>query len=278
VDTYLKKGINWRRFLAANRLFIIGCMSLLPFNVLAGLDTTVEQSAAPLKQIKKASPPSAQNITIGRVVKYIRSAVIIDKQKDQSIQIKRRGERLFTGNELHTGLESKAYIKMVDGSKILLRQNSKLRVTDKRNVNVRKGKIMFSVAKRKKHQSPFHVATRVALLGIRGTQFVVEAGDDEESYNVYLKEGSVVVYPNKKQFKLYKDKQKQEFSDYLNTQKNEFETMKAQRQQEFAEYVEEITMKKNKGLSFSGNEVKEVDMPEEVKAWFDEFDDPDIGW
>jgi hypothetical protein len=37
-------------------------------------------------------------------------------------------------------------------------------------------------------------------------------------------------------------------------------------------------MKKNKGLSFSGNEVKEVDMPEEVKAWFDEFDDPDIGW
>jgi hypothetical protein len=278
VNLYLKKGINRRRFLAANRMFIIGFMSLLPFNVSAGQDATAEKSKAPATVIKKTSPPSAQNPPIGRVVKYIRTAMLIDNQKDKSTQIKRRGERLYTGNELHTGLKSKAYIKMKDGSKILLRQNSKLRVTNKRNVNVKKGKIMFSVAKRTRYQSPFQVATRVALLGIRGTQFVVEVGDEEESYNVYLKEGSIVVYPNKKQFKLYKDKQKQEFADHANTQINEFEKMKAQQQQEFAEYVEEITMTKNKGLSFSGNEVKEVEIPEEVKAWFDEFDDPDIGW
>ena len=263
----MKKIINRRRLLLVNLLLTLGCMSLLSFS-----------ASAEVTLIKKASPPSAQNASIGRVVKYIRTAVLIDKPEGQGVQIKHRGERLFSGNELHTGSKSKAYIKMGDGSKILLRQHSKLRVINKHNVKVRRGKVMFSVAKRKKHQSPFQVATRVALLGIRGTQFVVEAGDDEKTYNVYLKEGSIVAYPNKKQFKLHKDKEKQEFADYVNAQKSEFEKMNAQQQQEFSEYVEEITMKKNKGLSFTGNDVKEVEIPEEVKAWFNEFDDPDIGW
>jgi hypothetical protein len=270
VNSYFKKSINWHGFLAAHRLLIICCISILPINVLAESGTSAENS--------NTSSSSANDRTIGRVVKTIRTAVLIDKQNDQSIQVKRRGERLFSGNELHTGLNSKAYIKMGDGSKILLRPNSKLRLTDRRKVNVDRGRIMFSVAKRSKTQNPFMVATRVALLGIRGTQFVVEAGEDDESFNVYLKEGSIVAYPQNEQFKLYKEKQKQDFSDYVNNQADAFEKMKAQRQQEFAEYVEEINMKKNKGLSFSGNDVKEVEIPEEVKAWFDEFDDPDIGW
>lgn len=271
MNSHLKKSINHRRFLVANRLLIICCILLLPFNLLAEEASSADKS-------KTSPPPSAQDRTIGRVVKTIRSAVLIDKQKDQSIQVKRRGERLFSGNELHTGSNSKAYIKMSDGSKILLRPKSKLRLTDRRKVNVDRGRIMFSVAKRRKQQNPFMVATRVALLGIRGTQFVVEAGEDDESFNVYLKEGSIVAYPQNEQFKLYKEKQKQDFADYVNNQADAFEKMKAQRQQEFAEYVEEIAMKKNKGLSFSGNDVKEVEIPEEVKAWFDEFDDPDIGW
>jgi hypothetical protein len=245
-------------------------MLLFPFSSFVDADVAASKS--------KTSPPPIQERTIGRIVKTIRSAVLIDKQKDQSIQVKRRGERLFSGNELHTGLNSKAYIKMGDGSKILLRPNSKLRLKDNRNVNVDRGRIMFSVAKRTRQQNPFLVATRVALLGIRGTQFVVEAGEDDESFNVYLKEGDIVAYPQNEQFKLYKEKQKQDFADYLDNQANAFEAMKEEQQQKFAEYVQEIDMKQNKGLSFSGNEVKEVEIPDDVKAWFDEFDDPDIGW
>jgi hypothetical protein len=278
VILYLKKDINIRRLLAAKQIFIIGCLSLLSFNVSAYLAADTAQSSAAATVIKKVNLSSPQNRPLGTVVKYVRTVMLIDNQKSQGTQIKQRYEGVFTNNELHTGLGSKAYIKMVDGSKILLRQNSKLRISNEDSVNVEKGKVMFSVAKRKKNQNSFKVATRVALLGIKGTQFIVEAGDDEQSYKVYLKEGAIVVYPNEKQFKLYQDEQEQDFSDYANTQKNEFETMKVQQQQEFSEYVKEITMTKNKGLSFNGNEVKEVDIPEEVQVWFDEFDDPNIGW
>lgn len=278
MNRYCQKDTNFQWFLAIRKLIIIGVTLLIPFNLMAENDVTDTSNKVASTSTSTGASAESQNRTIGRVVKFVRNAVLVDKTNEQSVRIKRRGERFFAGNELHTGSNSKAYIKMADGSKILLRQNSKLRMSNRRNVAVDRGKIMFSVAKRNPRQRPFQVATRIAMLGIRGTQFVVEAGENDQDFNVYLKEGDITVYPVEKQFKLYKEKQEQDFADFLNAQRSEFEAMKDERAKQFAEYVEEITMNKNKGLSFSGNEVKEVEIPDEVKAWFDEFDDPDIDW
>lgn len=210
----------------------------------------------------------------GAVVKYTGNVILFEESGDKPSQLRDKRHWLFEDNRLQSKQASKAYVKLRDGSKLLMRDESSVHLVDGRQIRVLNGKVLFAVAKRKPNQKPFQVATRVAMLGIRGTRFVVESGAQEDQFKVYLKDGDISVYPTEKQFKLFRQGDKQAFEEFKAKGKTEFDTYKKQHQQEFFEYILEYQMKPNKGISIDGDELSEVDMPAEIDALFSELDDP----
>ena len=210
----------------------------------------------------------------GAVVKYQGDVVLFEKTSDQPSQLRNKRHWLFEDNRLQSKEASKAYVKLRDGSRLLMRNESSVHIVDGRQIQVLDGKVLFAVAKRQPKQKPFRVATRVAMLGIRGTRFLVESGENDDQFNVYLKDGDISVYPIEKQFKLFKEGQKQAFDEFVAKSRAEFAEYKKQHMEEFFEYVKEYQMKPNKGIAINGNELSEVDMPPEVDALFSELDDP----
>lgn len=242
-----------------------------------------EQHRQTVDNVESKILPEENAVTkpVAVVVKYIEEAVLFESEKDKGRYITRKGESLSSGNELRTGKASKAYIKMSDGSKILLRENTNLHMKDYNEVGVKRGKALFSVSKRKKGRDIFRVATRVVMLGIRGTQFLVESAEDDSDapvYHVYLNNGAIVASPLGESFKYYHKKEMDDFAEYSKSVQAEFDEYKKNEQQEFLEYVTEIAMKENSGLSIQGNEVREISIPDYAREWFDEFEDESIGW
>jgi len=217
---------------------------------------------------------SNANRPSGAVVKYTGDVILFEEPGDKPSQLRDKRHWLFEDNRLQSKQASKAYVKLRDGSKLLMRDDSSVHLVDGRQIRVLNGKVLFAIAKRKAKQKPFQVATRVAMLGIRGTRFVVESGEQADQFNVYLKDGDISVYPTEEQFKLFKQSDKQAFEEFVAKGKAEFDTYKEQHQQAFFEYVKEYQMKPNTGISINGNELSEVDMPAEIDALFSELDDP----
>ncbi len=210
----------------------------------------------------------------GAIVKYLGDIALTNESEAQVKQFNKKNRWLFDDNRLDCGLNSKAFVKMTDGSRLLLRDQSSVLVQDSRQIRVLKGKVLFAIAKRKPSQKPFQVATRVAKLGIRGTQFVVEAGEQNDQFNIYLKEGEVSLTPEAEQFKLYRDHQQKEFEAFVDSEQNAFEDYKSKQQEAFVEFVREYEMRPNSGIAINGDELREVAIPPEVDALFTELDDP----
>ena len=210
----------------------------------------------------------------GAVVKYQGDVILFDEAKEEPSQLRDQRHWLFDDNRLESKQASKAYVKLSGGSKLLMRDQSAVHIVDGRQIRVLDGKVLFAIAKRKPEQKAFQVATRVAMLGIRGTRFLVESGEENDQFNVYLKDGDISVYPIEQQFKLFREGNKQAFDEFAAKSKADFKTFKEQHQQEFFEYVKEYQMKPNQGIAINGNELSEVAMPEAIEALFSELDDP----
>ena len=228
----------------------------------------------PLALTTQAFAANADDSPRGAIVKYLGDVALTNELEAQVKQFNQKNRWIFDDNRLDCGLKSKAYVKMTDGSRLLLRDQSSVLVKDSRQIRVLKGKVLFSIAKRKPSQEPFQVATRVAKLGIRGTRFVVETGEKNDQFNIYLKEGEVSLTPEGEQFKLYRDRQHQEFKAFVDSEQQAFEDYKSKQQEAFVKFVREYEMRPNSGIAINGDELREVDIPPEVDALFTELDDP----
>lgn len=126
---------------------------------------------------------------------------------DGECDLKRKGEKtaesvrdiytpLYAGDMVMTGSYSSAEIVFDDATIIKLGKNSKMIVrdltrkgTNKTIIDLLKGSIM-AVVKKLNDKEEFSVRTKMAMAAVKGTEFIIEAGDDER---VGVFEGSVAV-------------------------------------------------------------------------------------
>lgn len=162
------------------------------------------------------------------------------------------GMELEVGQTLKTRLSSEAKIKFLDNTKVIVASNSALEILDYKKFAVTGEKVLFKVAKQKDLKG-LSIVTQSAIIGIRGTTFMISS--DEKSQSVFLQEGEINVKPPKGEFK-----------SYLNDQESDFNVYKAQMEAEFAKYVADITMKGGSAITIDGNEVHRALMTKEIEA------------
>ncbi len=112
-----------------------------------------------------------------------------------------KGVEFEDSDALITGKDSKIQIDMIDGTNLLVGASTRLRfseyVLDENNnvvsavVDVVSGWLRFAVAKLNE-SSTYSIDTPTMTIGIRGTEGVIEAG--EEKNGLFLEEGNVDVY------------------------------------------------------------------------------------
>ena len=109
---------------------------------------------------------------------------------------------LESGDKIKTGINSSAEILIDDGSILKLEDKAEIELTGlyvdsvtkkiKTRLYLGVGRLFSNIAKMMNRESRFDVHTPTAIVGIRGTEFVVELADSEET-DVGVFEGSVYV-------------------------------------------------------------------------------------
>jgi hypothetical protein len=114
------------------------------------------------------------------------------------------------------------------------------------------------------------VATKSAIIGVKGTRFVVDYQQDQ--VNVFLRNGQLDVRSLSGQFKRYRQKQRAEFDTFRQQMMGDFKQYKQQLHEEFVEYVEQFNMASGSAISIGNNEVRDLKIPVDIQAEFDWID------
>lgn len=188
--------------------------------------------------------------------------------------------QLQVGNQIQTKSRSRAFVKWIDGSKIVLKEKSRLSINDIDYINVDEGRVIFDIAKLKRPK-PVRVGVKLSILGIRGTQFVVDSTDDE--FNVYLKEGKVTINSIGEDFKIYKEQiesQMRQFKQELESGAKKYKEDLEKRFEQFkkeielgqAQLINEFELVESAGISVKNNELSLIPIPDEIVKEFELLD------
>ena len=224
----------------------------------------------------------AEQDSAGELAKYDGQVLLRQDQSSKPEKLETPGTALHAGNQLRTGKESKAFIRWVDGSKIVMQEKSQLNINAIDYLNVDDGTVIFDIAKVTRPQ-PVRVGVKLAILGIRGTQFIVDT--HEKGYHVYLREGDITITSQAEDFKIYKkqiqnqlkqfqEQMKREAKQFKSEMESEFKKFKEETLREHAEFVSEFRLIEKAGISIEDGVLTLVAIPSHIEEQFkllDEF-------
>ena len=166
---------------------------------------------------------------------------------------------LCAGDEIHT-LEGRALTD--DGRLSVAIDSFSLAIfTGVSKAELNKGQALFEVRKRAA-QKGVEVKTRLSVIGVKGTRFLV--GDKDEGVSVVLDQGVVDITSTQGPIGLYRETEvskpvEDDFESYarrhaegIASEKNAFEQYKTEVQREFVAYVESLTLEAGKELVTQG--------------------------
>lgn len=180
------------------------------------------------------------------------------------------GLEIKSGDLVVTSKKSSVKITLTDNSVLVLAQKSSIYFNALTDIEQKNGKILYKIASRNA-KNALKVKTPFAIIGIKGTTFIVNS-TDKSSY-ISLKEGLIGVESLKEEFELYRQKVHKEFDDYRSKELKEFEKFKNV-QQGYAEveYTKEFDVTEGHRISFDKQTVKEESIVDEFKTEFEAFD------
>ncbi|QSZ40865.1 iron dicitrate transport regulator FecR [Sulfurimonas aquatica] len=179
------------------------------------------------------------------------------------------GFEIKEGDLISTSRKASAVIALVDGSSIVLDASSSVHFKSAKNAEQTSGKVYYKITSRDA-KNTLKVKTPFAIIGIKGTIFVVNAS---ENGSVTLKEGLIGVTSIKEEFELYRKSVEAEFNSYLEDQMSEFEKFKND-QNKYAKPIKTkaFDLKQGNKVSFSDKKVHEDQWTKEDDAEFDHFE------
>ena len=206
------------------------------------------------------------NTNLGQVVKLNGSVKLLkaDSIKKSKVNL---GDFLYKNDMLITLSKARAVVMLSDGSKVILDPKSKLKVLGKSDLEQEEGKIYYHIKKRS--AKGLKVKTNFAIIGVKGTKFIVS---DDTTKAVSLKEGLVGVDSVEGAFEHHKQREMDEFAAYQAKQNGEFEKYKKELNEAFVEYVNSFDLKPGKTVSFNGKRADEVESEATVMQAFSHFE------
>jgi hypothetical protein len=201
-----------------------------------------------------ALPFTAHAQGASRLVK-VQGSVEIHDAKGKNLGAARVGTPLKTGESLHASSNGTAAIKTATGDLVVVSKDSAVRVKDERNVFEQLvGKVLYFF--RSSKQTERRVELQTAILGIRGTEFLVDSS--AESSAIALKEGKLDVDSKQDGFNVYRRNEADEFEAFKREQREgvererkEFEKYKAQMREEFIAFQKSVQLESQQSLTIS---------------------------
>lgn len=168
------------------------------------------------------------------------------------------GMALMQGDTVLTYRNAKAVLVLEDKTKIVVKEYASLELVSHDEYTQSGGKVFFKVTKRRNGKG-LKVNTPFAIIGVKGTEFVVT--DDNTSKSLALNEGLVGVdSPSGKAFALL-DKEKLDAAmGSKSNDADEFEAYKKELMAEFTEYKKSFDLSPGKKLNFNGQNVTQSAM------------------
>jgi len=183
-------------------------------------------------------------------------------------------KKLFVGLEISRGdlvttsRDAKVLIKLLDGTSVIMDKNSIVHFISLNLTEQKDGKVYYKVRSRDAKNS-LKIKTSFAIIGIKGTTFIVEAG---RKASVKLKEGLIDVESVKGKFELYRKKVQKQFEDFMRREQSAFEEYKQSQRPGFVEITDKFELQAGQGFSFDDNKVKEYSWTKEDEYEFDKFE------
>ncbi|GLQ30984.1 FecR family protein [Litoribrevibacter albus] len=218
----------------------------------------------------------AENLVVGSIRELNGKAMLHKQGEVRGIKAS-SGDILKAQDILRTKRNSNAVIQLIDGSTIVLQEQSSLHLKGLQSLSLEEGTVLFDIRKRGQSKG-LTVATKTAVIGVKGTQFLVK--DEDNQVDVYLNEGNVEINPIEGSFKHYKAVTTASFDEYSQQMMQEFQQEKEKMQQgiedmkrEFVDYLNSFDMEAGTAVSISGNELTSYPMPDRYNELFKELEE-----
>ena len=211
---------------------------------------------------------SAGNI-LGNVEKLKGSVKVKSEGSIKKSRV-RAGLEIKAGDLIITSKNASAKIKLRDGSTVVLDESSSIFFNSTYNAQQNSGKIYYKITSRDAKHS-LKIKTPFAIIGIKGTTFIINATEDASS--VALKEGLIGVASIKEEFELYRKEVQKEFEDFMAQQKAAYDEYKQVQKPGFVEKTKEFDLHQKKTVSFDGNKASEEDWTKADDEEFEHFEE-----
>ena len=217
-----------------------------------------------------------EKTSVAVITKIDGKAKILSKDSIKKHKAK-LGEALFEGDTLITYAQAKVLVELDDSSKVILNESSELSFMDKDNLKHVSGEVYYKIKSRKASKG-LKVETPFSIMGIKGTEFIV---DTKGKGQIALNEGLIGIESLHANFELHKQKVMEEYEKFKSEQNTAFEAYKAELTGKTISYVKEFDLEAGKVLDFSeGSDCKEAceskvdenDMSEELTKRFEMYD------
>ena len=186
------------------------------------------------------------------------------------------GETLFEGDKLITYGEAKALVELDDNSKVILNASSELSFLDRKNLKQVSGEVYYKIKTRKASMG-LKVETPFSIMGIKGTEFIVDVNGKGQ---IALNEGLIGIESLHANFELHKKKVMEEYEKFKSEQNAAFEAYKAEARGEIVSYVKSFDLEAGKVLDFTEadeceeeceSKVAESEMSEDMTKRFEMY-------
>ena len=217
----------------------------------------------------------SKNAYLGMVVKIEGKAKVLAKDSIKKHNVA-AGEEFYAGDRIITYIRSKVTIKLPDGSNIILNEASELLFVSPDKLRQDAGEVYYKIKKREAAKG-LKVETSFSIIGVKGTEFIVDLGDQGE---IALNEGVIGIESLHDEFELHKQKVMQEYEKYKQEQMNGFEAYKAKAEDEIVSYVKVFDLEPGRMLRFSKAEhcekecsshVSEKGLSSDIKERFETY-------
>ncbi|PHQ65650.1 MAG: iron dicitrate transport regulator FecR [Sulfurimonas sp.] len=180
----------------------------------------------------------------------------------------KKGLEIKKGDLITTSKNANVVIKLIDGSTLILDSSSTLHFTSANMAEQETGKVYYKITSRDA-KNALKVKTPFAIIGIKGTTFIVDSG---EKASVKLKEGVVGIQSIKEEFELYRKAVQAEYNKYRSEQEAAYQKYLNDQNKGAALLTKEFDLQAGNTIVFDGQKVDEKAWTKEDDAEFERFE------
>jgi len=221
-------------------------------------------------------------------IEVVRSEGVIEVGEPGKVPLTDSGKRLPGKRYVFsTGANGRAVVRVGDSGFVVVERNSTLEVDRSSGAaNVFRqvsGMIYYAMNKVRRSMRTAEINTKTAVIGVRGTRFVVV--EQENRKEIGMRKGVVSVTSPDEEFEIHRKQVEDEFSAYkkeareaIAREKQAFETYRANTEREFVEYKRQFTLGTDRMVSFDGRRVTEGALGERTRQEMESLESYGAEW